>query len=158
AALGKEIVDRLDLVRDDELLHEIRRHQRDRRRLAGLVGGLRLEARIVVAAGIDGGHLDVVVAVVELLDDSRHLAGERALHRHRKVKIDGGLGDGRRGDAERGCEAERGDTQAKTSHGLSPPHLMPENMKLLMNWRWKTTKAASSGSDTRSVPAAIRPH
>ena len=109
--LGDQVVDRLDLVGDHELVDEIRRHQRHRGRLAGLDRGLRLEPRVVVAAGIGRHHLDIGVGVVEALDQARHLRASSPWTGTGKVEIDLVLAAASRHAREQLASASAGERQ-----------------------------------------------
>ena len=58
--------------------------------MAGLDRGARLQVGIVVAAGVDGGDVDVRMLLVELLDQPLHLECQLALYRDGKEQVDVG--------------------------------------------------------------------
>ena len=98
------------LVLDLHVEQEVGGHDHGGGRLAGLDRGARLDQRVVIRAGIDGGRLDVGMAVVELLDQGAHVAGELAVDGDGKEQVDLGralLGEGGKGESPGHDEAER---------------------------------------------------
>src|ERR1019366_8614101 len=131
-------------------------HDDRARRLAGLDRRAGLHVGVVVAAGIDGGDVDVGMFRVELLDQTLHLHRQFALHRHRKEQLQFGRGMNRTRHGG-GRKRERQGGGGQQTHGYSP-HLIPEYVKLATNCRWNSTNSTSSGAATRNVPAATTPH
>src|SRR3954469_25903260 len=144
--VGADVVEGDDHVLLEQLVDVDGEEHRHLRRLPGFQRRERLDARVVVVAGVDGVHLDVGMLLLEAGDEAVDHLGERPADRDRIVEGELGLA------LREGRAGEKREQQAQKSFHV----LLPSELKICTAPGSQPRRTGEPGASMTSPGARTR--